>query len=97
MENRSIDFIQQKTFPECKDKQVLQFDFYLPEYNICIEYDGIQHFESKEYFGGDKQFIITQRHDNIKDEYCMNNNIKMIRIKYNEDVLNKLSYLIDTF
>jgi hypothetical protein len=54
----------------------------LPDYNICIEYDGIQHFESVDYFGGELGFINTQMRDNIKNEYCKNNNIKLIRIPY---------------
>ena len=38
----------------------MQLDFYLPEYNMCIEYDGIQHFESVTFFGGDKYLKYVQ-------------------------------------
>ena len=49
---------------------------------MCIEYDGQQHFEPNEYFGGQKHFNILKRHDNIKDEYCQDNKIKLVRIPY---------------
>ena len=50
----------------------------------------VQHFKPIEYFGGEKTFKMTQKHDKIKNEYCAVNSIKMIRIKYNESVENKL-------
>ena len=40
-----VEFIKQKRFKNCKDIRTLPFDFYLPDYNICIEYDGEQHFK----------------------------------------------------
>ena len=60
----------------------LPFDFYLPDYNTCIEYDGIQHFEVVDYFGGLDGFITTKIRDTIKNEYCKSKNIKLIRIPY---------------
>ena len=68
----------------------LPFDFFLPDYNMCIEFDGEQHFKPKLNFGGMIGFIKIQTNDNIKNEYCNNNNIKLLRIKYNEDVIDKL-------
>lgn len=70
------------------------FDFYLPKYNCCIEYDGRQHFEIIERFGGLDGFINTKFRDTYKNWYCEKNNIKMIRISYKdyeniEEILNK--------
>ena len=60
-----------------------RFDFYLPEQNIIIEYDGIQHFQSgKGYFDNIEKFSITQEHDEIKTKWCKDNNILLIRIPY---------------
>lgn len=42
----NIEYIKQKTFENCIDKRKLKFDFYLIKLNICIEFDGIQHYES---------------------------------------------------
>lgn len=74
--------IQQHKFDDCKNIRPLPFDFYIPSFNICIEYDGIQHFEIVDYFGGFDGFVETKIRDTIKNEYCENNNIKLIRIPY---------------
>lgn len=60
-----------------------RFDFYLPFQNILIEYDGIQHFKKGNgYYDNEKKFKITQNHDNIKNQWCRDNNIPLIRIPY---------------
>ena len=60
----------------------LPFDFYIPDLNITIEYDGRQHYEIIDYFGGLDGFIDTKIRDTIKTIYCKENNIKLIRIPY---------------
>ena len=83
MTNKNITFIRQKTFEGCKGKfRKLLFDFYLPEYNMLIEYDGRQHFEAFDFFGGNKGLQRVKLYDKIKNEYAEKNNIKLIRIKY---------------
>ena len=59
-------------------KILYQFDFYLPDKNILIEYDGSQHFDKTSKFYS-KDLIQT---DKIKNEYCSKNNIHLIRIPY---------------
>lgn len=68
LEENNIYFETQKTFKDCKDQGNLKFDFYLPNYNCCIEYDGIQHFENKSngYFTEEKLKGIKKR-DSIKN------------------------------
>jgi len=87
----NIFFRRQEKFEKCINKLKLSFDFYLPTHKICIEYDGIQHYESIDYFGGDKKLKNTKINDNIKTNFCSNNNIKLIRIKYDEDISEKLN------
>lgn len=82
LDKLKIEFKTQYKFEDCKIKLCLPFDFYLPQYNICIEYDGGQHFEIVEYFGGLDKFIDTKIHDTIKNDYCKKNNINLIRIPY---------------
>lgn len=89
----NIIFIRQKRFDNCKDKIKLPFDFYLPDYNTCIEFDGEQHFKSVEYWGGEKRLKDTQNKDHIKSTYCKKNNIKLLRIKYTENIQEKLLFL----
>jgi hypothetical protein len=95
LEDRQIKFEQQYKFEDCKDKSMLPYDFYLPELNMCIEFQGIQHFEFKKFFhktinGFNKQL----ERDEIKKQYCDKSNIKLILIKYDEDVSDKLKRLL---
>lgn len=91
LEKHNIDYNFQYPFENCRDNKPLPFDFYLPDYNSCIEYDGKQHFESIEYFGGQESFEITVKHDNIKNEYCKDNGILLLRIPYFKNVEEELN------
>lgn len=79
-----IRFIYQYKFYNCRDKRVLPFDFYLPDYNMCIEFDGIQHSEPVKIFSGEQGLQKIKYHDQIKTKFCHDNKIKLIRISYNE-------------
>ncbi|MCK9416368.1 hypothetical protein M0Q97_06895 [Candidatus Dojkabacteria bacterium] len=94
LDENNINYIRQYKFNDCKYKYKLSFDFYLPDYNICIEYDGIHHFEIVNYWGGKDALEKQHIRDNIKNQYCKTNNIKLIRIKYNENILNKLKLIL---
>ena len=96
LDEMDIKYIRQKKFINCKKKRCLPFDFYLPDYNICIEYDGIQHFESRSVFGGIDEYIKRKENDEIKNKFCIDNNIKLIRIKYNENIEDKLKEIKKT-
>lgn len=87
----SIHYIPQYKFEDCRDKLELPFDFYIPESNICIEYDGLQHFEPIDLFGGEESLKITRQHDYIKTNYCKENKITLIRIAYNQSVAEELN------
>jgi len=95
LKENSIKFKRQKKFKDCRNIMELPFDFYLPDYNVCIEYDGIQHFKPIDYFGGEKALELTQINDRIKSNYCSNNDIKLLRIAYNEDLNGKINKLIN--
>ncbi|PWT39112.1 hypothetical protein DKZ22_11745 [Limosilactobacillus reuteri] len=75
-------YIPQKKFPGCKDKHSLPFDFYIPSVNLIIEYDGMQHYQPVEFFGGIESFRRNSRHDAIKNKYCEDHNINLLRIPY---------------
>lgn len=82
LEENKILYIPQKRFEDCKNKRKLPFDFYLPNQNICIEYDGYQHFHPVKEWGGEEMFLMRQMNDKIKDNYCKSNGINLIRIPY---------------
>ena len=84
-----IKFIPQYTFDNCKHKLKLPFDFYLPDLNICIEYHGEQHYRPIKFFGGIKKFNEQQKRDKIKLNYCYNNDIKLITVKYTQRNIKK--------
>lgn len=84
LNENNIECEHQKSFPNCKNISLLKYDFYLPNQNILIEYDGKQHFVSIDYWGGDLIFKRQQQNDKIKTEYAINNNINLLRIPYTE-------------
>lgn len=64
-----------------------RYDFYLPQYNLFIEYDGQQHYEPVRFHGDNieknmHEFQKVQEHDKIKNKYCEENNINLLRIPY---------------
>lgn len=95
LEYNNIKYEQQKKFKNCRDKKSLPFDFYLPEYNMCIEYQGEQHFRPYNKFGGEAGLEKLKKHDAIKKEFCLKEeNPDLLEIKYNdfkilEDILTK--------
>ena len=91
LHNQNIIFVPQYIFDDCRNIRPLPFDFYLPDYNMCIEYDGIQHFEPVDAFGGQESLKKQQLNDEIKTQYCKNHNIKLLRINYKQNIYNELS------
>ena len=87
LQNLNITYLPQYTFLDCRDKNLLPFDFYLPDLNKCIEYDGQHHYYPVTFNGVSKEkakenHLLTIKHDKIKNEYCRNNNIELLRIPY---------------
>lgn len=86
LESNGVKFIYQYSFDDCRNKNSLPFDFAIlndtDKVEFLVEYDGRQHFEPIEFWGGEKEFKRIQMHDNIKNSYCEDNNIKLIRIPY---------------
>lgn len=80
LENNNIQFEQEKRFHDCRDINPLPFDFYLPESQTVLEYDGKQHYVDNGYFS--YSLAETQKHDKIKNKYCNDNDINLIRIPY---------------
>lgn len=78
------DFVREKIFSDCLSPhgRPLRFDFYLHPERICIEYDGEQHYAANDFFGSIAQLQRNQTYDYIKDEWCRQNHISMIRIPY---------------
>ncbi len=82
LESNKIIFFSQHRFSNCKDKNPLPFDFYIPEFNMCIEYQGEQHYRPVSIFGGDDSFKSQIKRDKIKKKYCKLNRIDLLIIPY---------------
>lgn len=88
LELNNISYIEQYRFSDCRNKKPLSFDFYLDDLNICIEYDGEQHYKPIDFGGSysddslNKRFATQKENDKIKTQYCNINSIKLIRIPY---------------
>lgn len=95
-----IDYKFQYKFDDCKNNRCLPFDFFIPSKNLCIEYDGIQHFTPVRFSKKSTEeeiknsFESLKMRDEIKNAYCKDNDINLIRIPYTEynnieNILNK--------
>ena len=81
--NNKINYIKEYTRPEWifqDSKSQGRFDFYLPDYNILIEFDGIQHY--REVSGWTYSLKRVQQHDKIKNNWAAQSHLKLIRIPY---------------
>lgn len=84
----NIQFQKEKTFPTCKFEEsptLFRFDFFILGKNYLIEFDGPQHYKpvgwgTKQEI--EKQFQLTQKRDNFKNNWCIENKIPLIRIPY---------------
>jgi very-short-patch-repair endonuclease len=95
LKKNKINFDRQKKFTNCKNIYELPFDFYIPSKRICIEFDGKQHFEPLTIFGGLKAFEKLKINDSIKNNFCEDNYINLIRIKYTE--INKIEEILNNY
>ena len=85
--SKKVSYVRQKKFTDCRNKSPLSFDFWIESENILIEFDGQQHYKAFGYSGGVDKLEYTKLCDNIKNKYCIENRINLIRIpywKYNE-------------
>jgi hypothetical protein len=92
LSKEGIEYIREKTFDDCKHIKLLKFDFYIRDIGSMrivdailiwiIEFDGEQHFRPISRFGGYKKFVETVKRDHIKNKYCRDNKIGLIRVPY---------------
>lgn len=91
MQSLQLHFIEQFTFPDCIGSKggVCRFDCAVLDSSdqsplLLIEYDGEQHFKPVEFFGGQQEFEYRQANDRIKDSYCKDHGIPLLRISYKQ-------------
>ena len=89
LKNKNIDYV--KEYPVSIKNHLLRFDFYIPAYDMYIEYNGIQHYEPIEHFGGEERLKKQLEYDEYKANYAKG---KLLIISYKEydnieEILNK--------
>ena len=94
LETLGITYERQKKFSTCIDRRSLPFDFYVPDLNLLIEYDGEQHYmdSGRGIFTND-DIVSIKRRDRIKTEFCAASGINLIRIRYDQSVQEELAFL----
>jgi hypothetical protein len=92
LDKNNIEYETQKTFEGCKDVRKLRFDFFIPALNTCIEFDGKHHFDIIEF--GEEKLKDTLKKDKIKNEFCDENQINLIRISYKENIFEQLEKIL---
>ena len=88
--NLEIDYLTQHTFDGLVDKRKLKCDFYLPNNNLVIEYNGRQHYEEVKSWGGENGLSEVRRRDELKRVFFKSNKIKLLEIHYSEKDLENL-------
>lgn len=85
----NISFIQE--YPTRIQNHLLRFDFYLPQYDLFIEYQGQQHYNKVDFFGGEERFLKQRYLDDIKRDFCGKRLIEIPYTRYGdvESILNK--------
>jgi len=87
LKDKEIYYIKEHKYKDCGNIKPYPFDFYIPKYNLCIEVDGEQHYKPVCFGGISKaqsieNFKKQKIRDKMKDDYCKNNNIHLLRISY---------------
>ena len=94
--SNNVKFEKEKTFTGCQypiTQGMCRFDFYLPDHNLIIEYDGEQHYIG--WGNNDRELEDIQKRDAYKTKWCQDNNISLIRIPYTDYTKLTTEYLLD--
>ena len=94
--SNSIKFIHPKLFDGLLDKQKLHYDFYLPDLNVLVEYQGMQHYYKNHQITSSGRnssdvWDLQIKHDNMKRQYANSNGYILIEVPYIFDTYEKVS------
>lgn len=97
----SVNYIQQKHFEGLVSRKgnLLSYDFFIPELNVLIEYQGKQHYQPIKYFGGEDAYSSQKYNDKEKYNFAKENKYKLVAIKYTnyskDSITNILKPILD--
>lgn len=100
LQKNNISFDVQQKFSDLlgTGNGQLSYDFSIPDEKygyILIEYNGIQHYEASEFFGGEEKFKIQKEHDKRKRDYAKKHGYKLITVKYTYDTYESIEEYLD--
>jgi very-short-patch-repair endonuclease len=99
LKRKGLKFEIEKKFDDCVNVFALKFDFYIEKYNVCIEFDGEQHFKVSNFHEdpevNEANFRRVQENDVIKTQYCRDNGITLIRLDNYELNNNTIEWTLD--
>lgn len=100
LQRHNVSFDIQQKFSDllCTGDGQLSYDFSIPDEKygyILIEYNGIQHYEAVDYFGGEEQFKKQKEHDKRKRDYAKKHGYKLITVKYTYDTYESIEEYLD--
>ncbi|QFR25107.1 hypothetical protein [Schleiferilactobacillus harbinensis] len=78
--------------PMATDKD-LRFDYFIDQLHLAIEFDGAQHYHSVGLWGGEDELAMRRIYDKAKDEWCIQHHISMLRVPYDLDVAEIISWV----
>lgn len=96
LDENSIEYISQYEISidsSINSSGIAKIDFFLPKFNVAIEYNGIQHYKKIPYFEQGRTLELQQTRDKYIQNYCLEHEIKLIEIPYNEDIGKYLNQL----
>ncbi len=93
LETNHIPFDMNVKFQDCVYKRELPFDFYIPTLQMCIEFDGEQHYKPMRYTNNKNTLQLIQLRDSIKTQYCKKHKIMLLRIPYTE--FHNIEYILE--
>lgn len=92
LKENGVDFVREESI-STKGK-TLYFDFYIPSLETYIEYNGIQHYKSVKFFGGEDQLRVQQYNDSLKRDFCEKEGKSLLVIRYDEDITLNVQRLL---
>ena len=100
LQEKGLDFEREYKFSDLLSPkgEELRFDFAIfgKEGLLClIEFQGRQHYEPIDFFGGKEAFARLQLHDNLKQQYCMKNRIPLYTISYKDNIETEIQRIME--
>ena len=100
LKQAGVEFETHKRFADLRGTRngQLSYDFAIRDDSygyVFIEYNGIQHYESIDYFGGDSKLKKQKQHDKLKRDYAKKHGYKLITIKYTYDTYESVAEYLD--